>query len=388
MCIRDRFIGGKELAVVFMDDLSQRRQHEREMEAIAGVSAALRTAITQADILPVILDQLVTRLNVHGAFITLRNEKNECPRIVLGCGTWDQLSDRDLPNTESLCCKVINTGQMYLNNQAATDPNFPFPDLIDGVKAIASVPLVTQDHVFGALTVGYQHPITPEEVHILTAISNIAASATQRARLYEQTSKQAAELSEAYDATIEGWALALELRDKETQGHSRRVTELTTRLAASMGVVEEDLVNLRRGVLLHDIGKMGIPDSILLKPGPLTEEEWNIMRLHPEHAYRMLSSISYLRPALDIPYCHHEKWDGTGYPRKLKGEEIPLYARIFAVVDVIDAITSPRPYRSFTCSLHEALAYIREQAGHHFDPGVVDALLRLVKGNTHELASQ
>ncbi|HEY9087879.1 MAG TPA: PAS domain S-box protein [Anaerolineaceae bacterium] len=373
---RTVFIGGQELAVVFMEDLTQSRQHEREMEAIAGVSAALRTAITQADILPVILDQLVGQLRVHGAFITLRNEKNECPRIVLGCGTWDQLSDRDLPNTESLCCKVIATGQMYLNNQAAIDPNFPFPDLIDGVKAIASVPLVTQDHVFGALTVGYEHPITPEEVHILTAISNIAASAIQRARLYEQTSKQAAELSEAYEATIEGWALALELRDKETQGHSRRVTELTTRLAVSMGVAGDNLVNLRRGVLLHDIGKMGIPDRILLKAESLTEEEWVLMRMHPEYAYRMLSSIHYLRSALDIPYCHHERWDGTGYPRGLQGEEIPLAARIFAVVDVMDALTSNRPYRP-AWPREEAIQYIRRQSGRHFDPAVVEAFLHL-----------
>ncbi len=371
-------IGGQALSVVFVDDLSQRRQHEREMEAIAGVSAALRTAITQADILPVILEQLLDRLQVHGAFITLLDGKHNCPRIVQGCGTWSMLADRDLPQGDSLCCQVINTGQMYLNNQAAEDPGFPFPELIDGVKAIASVPLVTQGDVFGALTVGYEHPIQQEEIHILVAISNIAASAIQRARLFDQTSQQATELSAAYDATIEGWALALELRDKETQGHSRRVSDLTTRLALKMGMDEESLVHLRRGVLLHDIGKMGIPDRILLKSEALTDEEWVLMRMHPEYAYRMLASISYLKPALDIPYCHHERWDGTGYPRGLKGEEIPLAARIFAVVDVMDALTSDRPYRP-AWPKEEALQYIRRQSGRHFDPAVIEAFLSLME---------
>ncbi len=369
-------IGGEDLAVVFVDDLSERRQREREMEAIAGVSAALRSAITQADILPVILNQLVNRLQVHGAFITLADSGTQKSRIVLGCGTWSMLSDREVPAGDTLCCQVMRTGQMYLNNQAASDVHFPFPELIDGVKAIASVPLITQDNIFGALTVGYEHPIQPEEVHILTAIANIAASAIQRARLFEQTSQQATELSKAYDATIEGWALALELRDKETQGHSRRVTELTTRLAQVMGVQGEELVHLRRGVLLHDIGKMGIPDRILLKSDSLTDEEWVLMRMHPEYAYRMLSSISYLRPALDVPYCHHEKWDGSGYPRGLKGEEIPLSARIFAVVDVMDALTSDRPYRP-AWPYEEAIQYIRRQSGQHFDPAVVEAFLNL-----------
>ena len=149
----------------------------------------------------------------------------------------------------------------------------------------------------------------------------------------------------AYDETIEGWSRAMDLRDKETEGHTQRVTELTLRLANSMGFGAEELVHIRRGTLLHDIGKMGVPDDILRKPGPLTDEEWVIMRRHPQLAYDMLAPIFYLRPATDIPYCHHEKWDGTGYPRGLKGEQIPLAARIFALVDVWDALCSDRPYR-------------------------------------------
>ena len=152
-------------------------------------------------------------------------------------------------------------------------------------------------------------------------------------------------LSLAYDATISGWSRAMDLRDKETEGHTQRVTSLTLELARKMGISETDILHLRHGALLHDIGKMGVPDHILLKPDKLTVEEWDIMRQHPVFAYEMLYQIEYLKPSLDIPYSHHEKWDGTGYPQGIKGEEIPLSARIFAIVDVWDALTSDRPYR-------------------------------------------
>ncbi len=180
-----------------------------------------------------------------------------------------------------------------------------------------------------------------------------------------------------YDVTLEGLSRALDLRDKETEGHSQRVTELAVRLARAMGVPKKDVTQIRWGALLHDIGKMGIPDAILLKPARLTDDEWEIMRRHPVYAYQLLSPMPYLRPLLDIPYCHHEKWDGTGYPRGLKGEDIPLTARIFAVADVWDALRSDRPYRP-AWTAHKAREYIRDQAGTHFDPKVVDVFLQLV----------
>jgi putative nucleotidyltransferase with HDIG domain len=180
-----------------------------------------------------------------------------------------------------------------------------------------------------------------------------------------------------YDVTLEGLSRALDLRDKETEGHSQRVTTLAVRLAEAMGVPKKELAYIRWGALLHDIGKMGIPDAILLKPARLTEEEWAIMRRHPVYAYELLSPIPYLRALLDIPYCHHEKWDGTGYPRGLKGEAIPLTARIFAVADVWDALRSDRPYRP-AWPAQKAREYIREQSGTHFDPQVVDVFLRLI----------
>ncbi len=186
------------------------------------------------------------------------------------------------------------------------------------------------------------------------------------------------ELMTAYDATIAGWSHALDLRDKETEGHSQRVTLLTLKLAEAFGMNQEELIHIRRGALLHDIGKLGIPDSILHKPGKLTETEWEMMRRHPQYAYDMLYPIDYLHPALSIPYCHHEKWDGTGYPRGLKGEEIPQSARLFAIADVWDALTSDRPYRP-AMSEEFASTYVQEQSGKHFQPEVVELFLKMIK---------
>lgn len=201
-----------------------------------------------------------------------------------------------------------------------------------------------------------------------------------RKLLNERASLEVAheKLLSAYDATIEGWSHAMDLRDKETEGHTLRVTELSEKLGRIMGIEEEELTFMRRGALLHDIGKLGVPDSILLKPAKLTDEEWLVMRQHPQYAFDMIQPIEYLRPALDIPFCHHEKWDGTGYPRGLKGEEIPLVARIFAIVDVWDALTSDRPYRP-AWEKERVLAHIKEESGKHFDPYVVEQFIKMME---------
>ena len=190
------------------------------------------------------------------------------------------------------------------------------------------------------------------------------------------------ELQDAYEATLKGWVRALDLRDNETEHHSRRVTLLTVELARLMGMSDNELIHVRRSALLHDIGKIGVPDHILHKPGPLTEEEWVIMRKHPQFAHDMLAPIEYLRSALDIPYCHHERWDGTGYPRGLKGEQIPLIARIFAVIDVWDALSSDRPYRK-AWPYEKIVAHMREQSGTHFDPKAVELFLQMMVGDSN-----
>jgi HD-GYP domain-containing protein (c-di-GMP phosphodiesterase class II) len=179
------------------------------------------------------------------------------------------------------------------------------------------------------------------------------------------------ELARAYEETIKGWGNALNLKEVEVEKHSHHVTELTLQIAQKMNLDEETMAHIKRGAFLHDIGKIGIPDSILLKPGRLTEKEWEIMKMHPVYAYNMLDPIDYLKPALEIPYCHHERWDGNGYPRGLKGEEIPLSARIFAVVDVYDALTSDRPYRK-AWSKESAIKHIKNESGKQFDPHIVD----------------
>ena len=200
---------------------------------------------------------------------------------------------------------------------------------------------------------------------------------TERKRAEESLKQAAQDLETAYNATLQGWSNALELREHETAGHSKRVVELTLRLARAMGISQADLIHVRRGALLHDIGKMGIPDSILLKPGPLSDDEWVIMRQHPEYAYRMLVKIPYLQPALDIPYSHHERWDGSGYPRGLKGEQIPLAARVFAVVDAWDALSHDRPYRP-AWPEKVVLDYLRSQAGVKFDARIVEAFIKIL----------
>ena len=188
----------------------------------------------------------------------------------------------------------------------------------------------------------------------------------------------AARILKAYEATREGWIRALDLRDRETEGHSRRVVGLTLKLAEELGVCGERLVHIRRGALLHDVGKMALPDSVLRNPGELSEDEQALMRRHPEHAWEMLKGVEFLGPALEIPYCHHERWDGTGYPRGLKGEEIPLAARLFAVVDVWDALRYDRAYRP-GWPAEKVKEHLGAEAGRHFDPAVVPAFLRILE---------
>jgi putative nucleotidyltransferase with HDIG domain len=240
--------------------------------------------------------------------------------------------------------------------------------------------LIAKGQVKGVLEIFHRNPIEldQDQLDFLEALSGQAAIAIDNASLFNELQRSNQELMLAYDATIEGWSQALDLRDNETVGHTKRVADMTMRLARAMSVSEQDLVNVRRGALLHDIGKMGIPDSILLKSGELTKEEWELMRKHPIYAYRMLSPIAYLKPALDIPYCHHEKWDGSGYPRGLKGDQIPLFARIFAIVDVWDGLCSDRPYRP-AWSKDDAKAFILDQSGKHFDPSIVEHFLKLVE---------
>lgn len=211
----------------------------------------------------------------------------------------------------------------------------------------------------------------------VSEIQTASRDITERKKAEKALQDAHVHLQEAYQRTIEGWVRALDLRDRETEGHTQRVTELTIKVARTLGFSEEELTHIRRGALLHDMGKMAIPDDILQKPGPLNEVEWERMRRHPMYAYDMLSPIAYLLPSLDIPFCHHERWDGSGYPRGLKGEEIPLVARLFSIVDVWDALSSDRPYRK-KMPRWEVVSYLREKSGILFDPKLVDIFLSVI----------
>jgi HD-GYP domain-containing protein (c-di-GMP phosphodiesterase class II) len=222
-------------------------------------------------------------------------------------------------------------------------------------------------------------------LNFMETLGGQAAIAIDNAMLFKNLQLSNRELTLAYDKTIEGWSRALDLRDKETEGHSRRVAEMTIKLASQMNIPQPELINIRRGAILHDIGKVAIPDIILLKAGPLTDEEWITMRRHPQIAIELLTSISHLEPALAIPRSHHEKWNGTGYPDNLAGKNIPLAARLFAVVDVYDALTSDRPYRR-AWSQMDAMKYIRDQAGAHFDPHIVSAFIEMMNAHSLQLS--
>ncbi len=530
--------------IAIKQDISERKQREEELQAIASMSAALRSATTRADMLSIVLDQLTRLLKLDGAALIFQDHASAEAVVEAASGEFRQGLRTRVPPGEGISGKVLSSGQPFVTADIRQEPGVIWNDVFKVVHAVACIPMVVESQTIGVLWAGQQTEFQPGEIRLLTSIADIAANAIHRERLREETLQQLErmatlraidqvlasnvdvkvtlnfilkqltaqlgvdaaaillnnphsltleyaaghgfttreiehsiirigedvagraaaahttihiadlqndhfnrkelvkkeglvsylvtplvvkwqvkgvleifqrsrldlrpdwvdyfetlagqaaiaidnaqlfeglersnlELTLAYDATIEGWSRAMDLRDTETEGHTQRVTDLAVRLARAAGMSEEHIAHLRRGALLHDMGKLGIPDSILLKPGPLDEQEWEIMRTHPVLARDMLEPIAYLRPALDIPYCHHEKWDGSGYPRGLKGQEIPLAARIFAVVDVYDALTSDRPYRP-AWTKEAALAYIREQSGAHFDPRMVDLFLQIV----------
>jgi HD-GYP domain-containing protein (c-di-GMP phosphodiesterase class II) len=352
------------------------RHRVKRLAALREIDMAITASLDLRVTLRVLLDQVILTLEVDAADVLLLNPLTQ---------TLEYTARRGF-HTGSLRKTSIRLGEGYAGRAALERRIISFPDLneirpeetapshlpVEAFSAYFAVPLVAKGQVKGVLEVFHRNPLDPDPEwrEFLETLAGQAAIAIDNAVLFNDLQRSNTELVLAYDTTLEGWARALELRDKETIGHTQRVTNMTLLLAKAMKMTEAELVHLRRGALLHDIGKMGIPDSILLKPGPLTEEEWAIMRRHPLYAYEMLSPITYLRPALDIPYCHHERWDGSGYPRELVGDEIPIAARIFAVADVWDALRSDRPYRP-AMSNKEALAYIIAHSETHFDPAIV-----------------
>jgi PAS domain S-box-containing protein len=369
---------GEMRNAVFSHDITDQKHHEIEMQAIAGLSAALRTSETRAEMLPVIIEQLTILFNCDVASIELIDPLTEDTILVIAHGIWLELVGTRQKGDSGINAVIRQTRQPYFTVDLEHETGFNYSGaMYKDIRGAIGTPLFAQDNLIGFIWIGRTTEYAESDIRVFAAITDIAANAIHRATLHERTKQDAAELEMAYDSTLEGWAHELELRDQETEGHTRRVVQMTLDLATEMGISRDELENVRRGALLHDIGKMGIPDSILHKPGSLDEREWEIMRQHPEYAYRLLEPIEYLRPALNIPYYHHERWDGTGYPNNLKGEEIPLEARIFAVIDVWDALRSDRPYRP-AWPQDKVKKHITEQSGRHFDPHVVQSFFEML----------
>jgi PAS domain S-box-containing protein/putative nucleotidyltransferase with HDIG domain len=341
--------------------------------------------------LSVCLDQLVKQLHIDAARILVSDPYTQRMRFAVGSGFrfGGGASLQRMLGASQASRVALGRCTVYIADLASQPDAFPPSTVLDmqGFVSYLGVPLITNGQVQGILEIFQRSHLNPthEWTSFAEALAAQAGAAIYSASMVERLQRVNNDLCVAYDRTIEGWSHALDLRDKETEGHSQRVTEMSLRMAKAMGMNELKLVQVRRGALLHDIGKMGVPDQILLKPGPLTDEEWKIMRMHPVYAYEMLSPIEFLRPAIDIPYCHHEKWDGSGYPRKLKGVQIPISARIFAVVDVWDALRSDRPYRQ-RWSVDKVVNHVKSLSGSHFDPQVLDAFINeLRKGSFDDL---
>ncbi|MBN8657030.1 MAG: GAF domain-containing protein [Anaerolineae bacterium] len=364
------------------EDTQARFNFQRErMEALAGVGSVINSSLGLKRVLDEVMDTLIVLMKAERGFLMLRDESGDF-RVQIARDT----KHHDLPEdafaiSKSIVRQVLEKGEAVLTTNAKDDPRFGQQASVAAYQllSILCAPLKVKDDLIGVIYVdnraqsGIFHT---DELGLISTFANQAAVAIENARLFDGLQESNAELQTAYRATLEGWVRALDLRDKETEGHTKRVTALTEELARKMGVDEASLVHIERGALLHDIGKMAIPDGILLKPAALTPEERILIQKHPVYAYEMLNPIKFLHPALDIPYCHHEKWDGTGYPQGLSKEDIPLAARIFAVVDVWDALVSDRPYRK-GLKPADVKEKIREDSGKHFDPQVVDAFLGL-----------
>jgi diguanylate cyclase (GGDEF)-like protein len=395
-CRVSRFVGeGPNRVVVAHHDVTDHRRAEvsvRELNerlqtrldrgaAVRRVDVAIASGLDLNATLDLILSEVRTLLRADAASVLRLDPSGDWLETARSLGFRSAaLAGSRLPAARCLPGQAVREARPVgvVDLRASPDEFLRLAEALEeGFLAYRAVPLQSKGGPLGVLEVFLRSepPGDPEWAEFLDTFANQAAIAIQNARLQDDTRRSTQELAQACEATIESWSRALELRDKETQGHSQRVTEMTLRLARELGVREDQLVHIRRGALLHDIGKMGVPDRILLKPGHLSAEEWAIMQMHPTYAFQMLWPIEFLRPALEIPYAHHERWDGSGYPRGLRGEEIPLPARIFAVVDIWDALSHDRPYRA-SWSHERIREHIRGLAGTQLDHQVVEAFLR------------
>jgi HD-GYP domain-containing protein (c-di-GMP phosphodiesterase class II) len=368
-------------------EIAARRKAENRAQARLQQLASLHTIdlmiTSNLDLkvtMTIFLEQIVPQLQVDAAAVLLLNPYTQTLAYGASIGFKSSL----IRESEiRLGVGPAGVAALKRNRIRIDDMENPEIDFVrspmlarEKFRSYCAIPLIAKGQVKGVLEIFQRDKDMPdqERFEFLDALAAQAAIAIDNATLFNELQSSNTELVIAYDSTIEGWGKALNLRDMETEDHTQRVTEMTVHIARIYGMSEREIVHMRRGALLHDIGKMGVPDSILMKDGPLTTEEETIMHKHPLYAFEILMPIAYLRPALDIPYCHHEKWDGTGYPRGLKGEQIPIAARIFALSDTWDALISARRYHE-AWPREKVEEYIRARAGTHFDPDLVELFL-------------
>ncbi|MCB9135728.1 MAG: GAF domain-containing protein [Anaerolineales bacterium] len=357
-------------------------QHQlHRLLALRAIDSAINASLDLRLILDLLLEHVLSELEVDAACVLLAEPNTYRLQYAAGQGFYttafqnvilpfgEGLAGQVAAERTSITIQNLSSQDLYVRSKIAQQEGFIF---------YSGVPLIAKGQVKGVLEVFHRTFFfaPPDWLDFLDALAAQAAIAIDSAQLLSDLQRSNFEITQAYDKTLEGWVRMLDLRDKETEGHTQRVTEKTLALARALNLPEKDLLHIRRGALLHDIGKMAISDRILHKPGPLTSEEWEVMRQHPKIAFDMLSPVPFLRPALDIPYCHHEKWDGTGYPRRLRGPMIPLAARIFSIVDVWDALSHNRSYRA-AWPQDKVQAYLQEQSGKQFDPEIVKVFLDL-----------
>ncbi|HEY9076346.1 MAG TPA: HD domain-containing phosphohydrolase [Anaerolineaceae bacterium] len=380
---------GKDKVVTLVRDVTRRvladeeihRQLE-QIQALRQIDQAISASLDENTTLSTGLDQVIRYLRVDATDILMYNKQNHTLEYVAGKGfRYAGIEKTRLIAGQGHAGRALLEGKVVRITVDPAQPTLIIPLLAkENFLFYTGIPLITRGQTQGVLEVFNRQVIDPdpEWMDFLQALAAQIAIAVDNIRLFSGLKKSNLDLIQAYDSTLEGWARALELRDYETQGHTRRVADFSAQLATRLSFDERQILQVRRGALLHDIGKIGIPDSILRKPGALTEEEWVIMRMHPLYAYQMLEPIDYLSTCLDIPHYHHERWDGSGYPDGLAGEQIPRAARLFSVVDAFDALTSDRPYRP-AWRRQDAIEYILRQSGKSFDPQIVEVFLAMLQ---------
>jgi HD-GYP domain-containing protein (c-di-GMP phosphodiesterase class II) len=355
----------------------------QQMSILRSIDLAIASGLDLHLLLSMLLDRVLTLMHVDAATVLLLNSKTNLLEFAAGKGFHSNILQYTRLKLGEGCAGRVALERKMLNIPDLRKDRVEFDRspmfLQENFVTYWGVPLMAKGRVLGVLEMFNRSPLKHDTdwQNFLVMVAGQAAIAIDSAVMFTDLQRSNAELSLAYDATIEGLSRALDLRDKETKEHTFRVTDITVKLATRLGIKQSDLIHIRRGAILHDIGKVAIPDQILFKPGPLLKEEWDIMRRHPDIAVELLSPVSYLEPALDIPHWHHEKWNGMGYPDGLHQENIPFSARLFALADVYDALISNRPYRS-AWSKQDAVQYIENQAGTHFDPRIVPEFLDLV----------